>query len=241
MSATRCFVDGVHQVDDVVALRADDARKLVVVLRRRAGDALEIRDSSGNRFEAELTFDGDAPFARLVAIAERGAEEACEIVLAQAIPKGAKMEFVVEKCTELGVAGILPVRTERTVATAEGGKVERWRRVARTSAAQCGRERIPFIAEPMDLETALASPHDRALIPWELAERAPLRRTLPDLVADVRRVLVLIGPEGGFAATEIALARAAGAVPLSLGRRILRTETAGAICLALIRYQRDEL
>ncbi len=216
---------------------------MTLVLRKRGGDAVEICDSAGNAFAALLEIDGTSVAARLGPAATR-APATLEIVLAQGLPKGQKMDFVVEKATELGVRRIIPVRTERTVGAAErGAKVERWRRLARTAAAQCGRSDVPFVAEVTEWEalesTVRAAP--LALIPWELAEAVPLRDVLPGLLRGAAGVLIAIGPEGGFAHEEVEQARAWGARPVSLGKRILRTETAGLVACSAILYAAGEL
>lgn len=154
------------------------------------------------------------------------------------------MDFIVEKATELGVARIVPLRTERSVATAErAGKVERWRRLARTAAAQCGRSDVPVVDDVTDwlaLESRVRAAQ-LALIPWELAEAVPLRDVLPGLLKGVSGVLVAIGPEGGFAHDEVEQARWWGARPISLGKRILRTETAGVVACSALLYATGDL
>ena len=169
---------------------------------------------------------------------------AFELVLAQALPKGQKMDFIVEKATELGVRRIVPLQTERTVGAGErAGKVERWRRLARSAAAQCGRTDVPEIDEVTGwsgLEAAVrAAP--LALIPWELADAEPLRDVLPGLLEGASGALVAIGPEGGFAHDEVEQARAWGARTVSLGKRILRTETAGLVACSAVLYAAGEL
>lgn len=242
--APRFFVDGAHAVGDTVPLDTGDARKLIVVLRRRSGDALEICDSTGCAYAATLVVDGERALATLDTVVERPSESRLEIVLAQGIPKGSKMDFVVEKATELGVARIVPLVTERTIGdAARGGKVERWRRLARAAAQQCGRLRVPEVSEAVGWDAFLsqAGPDDRLLMPWELAERVPLRDRLPAAVAGARRVVVLIGPEGGIGHGEAERATAAGAQALSLGSRILRTETAGLVVVSALLYALGEL
>jgi 16S rRNA (uracil1498-N3)-methyltransferase len=224
-------------------LRGADARKITLVLRKRSGEAIEICDSAGSSFGAILDIDGSAVAARLGPGTARP-RVALEIVLAQALPKGQKMDFVVEKATELGVRRIIPLRTERTLGTAERlGKVERWRRLARTAAAQCGRPDVPLVDDVTgwtELEGEVRAVA-LALIPWELAEPVPLRDVLPGLLAGVDNVLVAIGPEGGFAHDEIERGRAWGARTVSLGKRILRTETAGLVACSAILYAAGEL
>lgn len=225
-------------------MRGDDARKVTLVLRKRDGDEIEVIDSSGGSFVAALIVAADGVRARLMQTRDPDAPAALEIVLAQAIPKGSKMDFIVEKATELGVARLIPLLTERAAGTyARAGKTERWRRLARSAAEQCGRRDIPQIDEPLEWAhfCEMVASIDRTLVPWELAERGALRDALPGLLSGVRSVAVAIGPEGGFSHAEIERATAAGAVVVSLGRRILRTETAGLVVCGVLRYASGDL
>ncbi|MEO6991388.1 MAG: RsmE family RNA methyltransferase [Candidatus Baltobacteraceae bacterium] len=241
----RFFVDGVCAQGETVVLEGSDARKLSVVLRAEPGDAVEICDSAGQAFTGRIVEPGarvevvlEAELSRPHKIAE------VEIILAQAIPKGAKMDFVVEKATELGVGRIVPLVTERTLGD-EGreGKVERWRRLARAAAQQSGRLRIPSIEAPVRWSAFVerADELGRVLVPWELAPRTPLRECLPPLLANARTLTVAIGPEGGLTHAEVDAARERGAVAISLGARILRTETAGLVAVCAVRYAAGEL
>lgn len=220
-------------------LRGSDARKVSVVLRMRSGDAIELCDSGARRFGARIELRGRTVYALVQEEqrAEAVAAPKLRVTVAQAIPKGAKMDFVVEKLTELGVIRILPLRTERVVAGSEA-RIERWRRLARNAAQQCGRDDIPVVSDPLTFAQMLtrSGEYDRFLLPWELAEPIPLRDVLPDLLREARTALVAIGPEGGFSQDEAELARAAGAVPVSLGRRILRTETAALALVATMNF-----
>jgi 16S rRNA (uracil1498-N3)-methyltransferase len=239
MGARRFFVDGIFAVGDRVALAPSDARKAMLVLRLHDGDALEICDSAGRTFDASLAVDGARGFARLEREREAPPAPLLEIVLAQAIPKGQKMDLVVEKATELGVARIVPVVSERSLDDPGEAKLERWRRIARTAAQQSGRPDVPVVDAPTAWSALFAGagkPGTLALVPWELAPPEPLRDVLPHALEGVTRVLVAIGPEGGFGDEEIALAERAGARPISLGRRILRTETAGLVVCGILRY-----
>ena len=145
----RFFVEGVHAAGDRVVLAADDARKLATVLRRRSGDRVQIVDSGGSAFAATLDVDGRAVGATLDAeLARPGVETALRVTIAQAVPKGQKMDFVVEKATELGAHAIVPVRSLRVVGSETSpAKVERWRRIAKSAAQQAGRTRVPDVAD----------------------------------------------------------------------------------------------
>lgn len=232
-------------LDHRVTFAADDVHKIVTVLRKRSGDRVEVVDSGGAAFAATLEIDGRAVSATLrERLERRQVESALQITLAQAIPKGQKMDLVVEKTTELGVQAIVPVRSARVIGDRTGEpKLERWRRIARSAAEQSGRTHVPDVAAVHDWSALLAtfSRYDAVLLPWELEEAAPLRDALEKVLAAARDVLVVIGPEGGFGADEVERARGAGARTVSLGPRILRTETAGLVLLAVILYARGEL
>jgi 16S rRNA (uracil1498-N3)-methyltransferase len=239
------FVEGVHAVGDRVAFAPDDARKLVAVLRKRSGDHVQVVDSGGSAYAATLDVDGRAVGATLDERLDPGmVETALRVTVAQAVPKGQKMDLVVEKATELGAHAIVPVRSARVIGhDTSPAKVERWRRIARSAAQQSGRVRVPEIADIHDWDALLATfpRYDRVYVPWELAEPAPLRDVFERDASDARSVLVVIGPEGGFSAEEVVRARAAGARAISLGRRILRTETAALVVLSALLYARGEL
>lgn len=223
-------------------LDAADGHKLRDVLRLTPGEEIELRDSTASAYRALILCL--RPSVRLRVGERLGEAELPElaITLAQCLPKGAKMDYVVEKATELGVARILPVRSERVIGRREsGGRIERWRRLARAAAQQCGAVRVPEVAEICEFPQLLeeAASFDRVLLPWELAEPEP--RALDTLLLGVRCVLIIVGPEGGFSHREVELAKASGVVTFSLGRRILRTETAGLFAIACARYASGEV
>ena len=239
MSARRFFVEGAHARGSRVIITGGDARKIVSVLRLRDGDRIEVVDSTGTAFDARLQVDGGLVEATLVDVLERAPDDRRSIDVAQAVPKGTKMDFVVEKATELGAAAILPFYSERSVVRDAGaGKAERWRRVAKAAAQQSGRRNVPAVESPIEFASLVSRfrRYDLVLFPWELADRVPLREALPALLAGARRVLVVVGPEGGFSHTEADAATAAGGRTVWLGHRILRTETAAMVLLAILEY-----
>jgi 16S rRNA (uracil1498-N3)-methyltransferase len=242
----RFFIEGVHAVGDRVGFAADDARKIATVLRKRSGDRVQAVDSAGTAYAATLHVEGRAVEATLDELLAGGAavETGLAVTIAQAVPKGQKMDFVVEKATELGAFAIVPVRSARVIGhDTSPAKLERWRRIAKSAAQQSGRVRIPEVADLHDWDALIATfpRYDRVYVPWELSDPAPLRDVFDDELPRAASVLVVIGPEGGLASAEVERARAAGAVPISLGRRILRTETAALVVLAAMFYARREL
>lgn len=225
-----------------MTLPDDDAHKIVDVLRRRSGDTIVIVDSAAQEFRATLAIEHrnvDARIDELVAANNR--ESAREITLAQMIPKGQKLDYVVEKATELGLFALIPVHSARSIGEASANKLMRWRNLARSAAQQSGRTRIPDVEGPIDFPALVARirEYDAALFAWELATQ-PLRKVLASL-GQARSLLVIIGPEGGFSHEEADAAIAAGAHAVSLGTRILRTETAPLVILTAILYEGGEL
>lgn len=215
------------------------------MLRKESGARVQIIDSAGTAFAATLTVDNRSVSAKLDETIDRGPmESTLAITIAQGIPKGQKMDLIVEKCTELGAAAFIPVRSYRVVGERTGEhKIERWQRIAKSAAQQSGRTTIPMVAPIASWTDLLAmfGNYDRIYLPWELADPAELRTWLPGQLENAERVLFIIGPEGGFSTDEVEKARAAGAIPISLGRRILRTETAGVAILAVLAYVRGEM
>ncbi len=241
----RFFVGGVHAAGERIAFAPDDAHKIATVLRGRTGEQVEVVDSGGNAWSATLEVAGARVAATLAGpLARPSREPAVRITIAQAVPKGAKMDAVVEKATELGVAALLPLRTARVAGERTGdAKIERWRRLARSAAQQCGRTVIPTVAPVCDWAELLPTfgSYDRVYVPWELAEPQPLRETFERDAPALRSVLFIIGPEGGLASEEVARIRDAGGIPISLGARILRTETVALVVLSAFLYARGEM
>jgi 16S rRNA (uracil1498-N3)-methyltransferase len=211
-------------------------------LRKRDGDAIVVVDSAAQEFRASVVIGHDSVGVRLVELLRSGARESArEITLAQMIPKGQKLDYVIEKATELGVASVIPVRSSRSVAEASANKLARWRNIARSAAQQSGRTRIPDVESPIDFAALVARVRDfdAAVLAWELATNS-LRETLKSLGA-ARSILAIVGPEGGFSHAEADAAIAAGAHAVSLGPRILRTETAPLVILTAVLYEGGEL
>jgi 16S rRNA (uracil1498-N3)-methyltransferase len=237
-AARRFFVEGTQELGGVVEIGGSDAHKIARVLRLRAADRIEIVDSAATAFAASIDSMGSVVRATLVEILAgpqgNGAALRCDV--AQAVPKARRMEFVVEKCTELGASAFLPFYCERSAARAIGAqKLARWQRLARTAAQQSGRRDVPEIYDPVGFDALLErfAGYDAVLFAWELAPQTPLRERIAALPA-AGRALVVVGPEGGFTHDEADAAAHHGATLLSLGQRILRTDTAAVAILAVI-------
>jgi len=240
--ARRFFCEGALRAGESVALDERDAHKILHVLRLRDGDAIDVVDASGQAFAACVRVAGAGVRAELASALERATAATLRVDLAQGIPKGPKMDFVIEKAAELGAGAILPFYSERCAVRDLGGsKLERWRRLAKSAAAQSGRRDVPAVCEPVDFASLIEgfADYDAVAMPWEEAPHQTLREALPALLGAGGRVLVVVGPEGGFSAEEAARAVERGARLLWLGERILRSETAGLAVLAVAGYLRD--
>ncbi len=235
-------------VPAAIHIDGEEAWHLARVLRLRPGDTIVAGDGAGRDYEAVLTEVGErAAVARVTAVRRNRAETRVPILLLQGLPKAEKMDWIVQKCTELGVAGIYPVATERAVvkipAEKAAARIDRWERIAREAAKQAGRASWPPVVPVASLPNALALARpSHLLVPWEEAQR-PLVAAMAEIAASpaLARLGVAIGPEGGFAASEVEMMAAAGGIPVSLGPRILRTETAGLATIAAILYALGEL
>jgi len=227
--------------DQIPNISGSDVHYLRDVLRMRIGDPLELLDGTGNIYEAKiLKMEKEKITCEIISLRQQESEPKVKVTLAQALPKASKMDLVVEKATELGVERIIPMLTERTVA--KRVKLDRWRRLAKEAAEQSGRAIIPEIFDltPFEEILKIKSRFDLALIPWELEKEKTLKQALRDfLTPQSPNILVAIGPEGGFSQKEIELAKNAGFVSISLGKRILRTETAGLMVLSALIYEFD--
>jgi len=227
---------------DEARLTEEESRHALKVLRLRSGDPVELILPDG-LYEGALTQQGDRAGARVLR-ALPSPEAVTRVTLFQGLPKGDKMDLVVQKGTEAGVAAFTAVEMSRSVARLSGGdrdkKAARWQRIAMEAAKQCGRSAVPpvTIIGFKDLKSALSA-CGLVLVPWE-EERAVTLREALRARPDARDIGLVIGPEGGIDPAEIDSLKALGAVPVTLGRRIFRTETAGLAAAIMTLYERGE-
>jgi len=239
----RLFVP-IDRIDDAAArLLPEDDRYLGRVLRLAIGDALEIFDGAGGRYPAVYERKGELRLTGPRAADAAGAQQ--RLVLWQGLGKGDKMDFVVQKATELGAAGIVPLVCRRSVLVLEGERGEaRWRKIAAEAARQCGRADVPQVAAPATIDALSRRSRDGGVVLLDALERdaPPLGVVLaqPELIA-AAEVAIAVGPEGGFAPEEVADTRRAGAQLARLGRRTLRTETAAVVACSLWALVAGEL
>jgi len=222
-----------------VALTASQARYVETVLRLRAGTMIEVFDGEGRRFEAELTPSG----LRIGSELARGPDSALDVWLAQAVVKGDKLDLVVQKATELGVSRLVLFDSSRSVVKLDdrraGSGVERLRRVAEEAARQCGRSDVPPIDGPIPLDELPGRLESDRLGLLLDPEETELR--LSQAARGASRLCLAVGPEGGLAPEERDRAAAAGMIPVSLGRLVFRTETAGLAALVVVRHLAGDL
>lgn len=222
---------------DAVTLRNREAHHAAVVLRLRPGEHIVIFDGSRAEHIVELTAVTPREVTGRVVKRRPGSVIPVEIVLVQSVARGTKMDNVIRMGTELGVAEFIPVLTKRTVAEGKG-RTERWRRIAVQAAKQSRRTDAPSISDPVPLAGAIerVAGTGLVLILWEGEQTHTIEQALRDAPGSAR-VVVIVGPEGGFEPDEVAEAVARGAHAVSLGPLVLRTETAGAAAVSMVLYE----
>lgn len=247
----RCWLDNNTPLaaNALVTLNAEESAHIARVLRMRAGDAVQLIAADTLYAAMVETVDERAATLR-VGESLPSPESAVRLTLVQGLPKLDKLELIVQKATELGVWDVLPVEMERSVARLDGKeekKAERLRRIALEAAKQSGRAHVPAIHAARrlaDVLSPLANGYDAVLVAWEEEQAlrlggavAALRAAKPALAS----IALVIGPEGGISEKEIDRLKAAGAQCVTLGRRILRTETAGLCALAVVQCALGEM
>lgn len=233
MARRRFFVDAIH--GGAAELRGEDAAHLTRVLRAAPGQVYEISDNRAAYLAEIAEARGERVVFRVLEPLETPALPA-RIILCVALIKFDRLEWIVEKATELGVERIQPIeaaRTDKGLREASAKRSDRWRRIARESSQQCRRVSVPEISPAAAFHQCLDLAADRRYF-LEEATAPPLARSLPSAKAASDRIALLTGPEGGWTDSERQAAEAAGWQPVSLGPRILRTETAVLAALAVI-------
>ena len=224
-----------------IMIRGGELHHARDVMRLAAGDAIVVFDGTGKEYHGIIQkIDKGQMTVTIKKTAERKSE-GCRLILIQALPRSDKMDLIVEKATELGVERIIPVTTERTVARPdtkkENLKVERWRKIALIAAKQCGRTTIPEVMPITGFEDSLKALNDSEIkiIPCLYDDTKALKEVLRG--REVGSAVIFIGPEGDFTKKEVEEAKAIGAIPVSFGREILRSETAAICALSILNYE----
>lgn len=240
----RFFINSDSINNDKIIITGDDVKHIGKVLRLKTGDIISAGDGRGFEYICRIdSINRDAVYCSIIEKARNVSEPPVRVDLYQGLPKSSKMDLIVQKCVELGINTITPVDTDRTVVDTEysrgiSSRITRWQRISEEAAKQCGRGKIPEIKNVVTFSEAIENlqGYDIMLIPYEKESKMGLKQILRDK-NNASSFAIFIGPEGGFSEGEIEMARKKGIVPVTLGPRILRTETAGFTCLSIIIYE----
>ena len=244
MTVPRIYFPGITGKGEIFDLGGENLRYIKSVLRMKKGDHLVLFDGAGWEYETVIkNFSTDGINVEVLG-KNRIKDESLKITVLQALPKANKMDSIVRKATELGARTIIPFRSARSVPqlTAEKAhvRVSRWRSIATEAARQCGRADIPEVNDVLSFEEMLASAEEGPLkiIFWEEESERGIRKLLLDSRYEgVKDITVMIGPEGGFSRDEVESAVKRGFISVSLGRNVLKVETAAVTILSIIQYE----
>lgn len=244
---SKFFIDQSNVKETEIEIKGQDVKHIRNVLRHQIGDELLLCDGEGQDYLGKITkFDDDRVLLDILHQERSKAESKVDVILYQGLPKKDKMELIIQKAIELGVKKIVPVKTDRVIvkladAKKEQKKLDRWNKIAESAAKQSRRGIIPEVTKIMTYKEALeeGSQCDLALIAYE-KEKASLKKCLKEQ-ENCESVAIYIGPEGGFEEHEVEKALEAGVRSITLGNRILRTETAGFTLTSAIMYEFDEM
>lgn len=228
-----------------VYIEKENAKHLINVLRCKIGDEIEV--STGDGFDYLCRIDEIEDLKVIAIIIDcfgNETEPNTKITLFQAISKGDKMDFIIQKCVELGIDEIVPIKTDRTIVDLKGKeekKLIRWNKISEAAAKQSKRGKIPLVSEILDFKQAIlkAENFELCLIPYEKEKKNNIKNILNEFKGN--NIGVFIGPEGGFTENEIKLAIESNIFSVTLGKRILRTETAGMVTTAILIYELEGL
>lgn len=242
------FVEPAQIHDNTVIIEGRDVNHIKNVLRMKPGEEIAVSNGQdGKEYRCGIvSLEEEQIICELRFVKEEGLELSSRVHLFQGLPKADKMELIIQKAVELGVYEIVPVETGRCVVKLDAKKAkqktERWQGIAEAAAKQSKRQIIPVVSEPVRLKEALKQAADMEvkMIPYELAEGMAQTKEIISSLPENADIAVFIGPEGGFEEAEIQAAREVGVVPITLGKRILRTETAGLTVMAWIMYQLEK-
>lgn len=242
----RYFIKSNQMNKNMITILGDDVHHIKRVMRFREGTQIICVDGKGHDYLVEIIkMTGEAVYCKILKIVPSEGEAKLQISLAQALPKGDKWEWILQKGTELGVTQFYPFTSERTVVKVHSEKVKkkllRWQRIVKEAAEQAQRGKIPEVHPPIKWDSLLSiiKQQEHVWIAYEKGGQSI--RSCLERRGDKCKVLLIIGPEGGFSPFEIDEAVKAGAVPITLGPRILRTETASLVGLSCILFANDEL
>ena len=232
---------------DKIRIEGGDVNHMKNVLRMKLHEKAEISDGESRTYLCEVeAYEEDVAVLHILEEMEADTEPASKLYLFQGLPKSDKMELIVQKAVELGVYQVIPVAMKRSVVRLDdkkaAKKADRWNSIAESAAKQAGRSRIPEVTMPLSYKEVLkmAEELDVTLLPYELAGGMKVTREVIRQIQSGQSVGIFIGPEGGFEPEEVDAAVSMGAKVITLGRRILRTETAGLATLAVLMFELEQ-
>ena len=241
------FINSGQVAGELLTIIGDDVNHMKNVLRMRSGEAFTAADENGEFYHCEIeALEKEQVTAKILWKEQGTTELSSKIYLFQGLPKSDKMELIIQKAVELGAYEIIPVATKRAIvkldAKKEASKLKRWQAIAEGAAKQSGRMLIPHISEVKTYGEALqmARGLDVNVIPYECARGMDGTREIFGNIKPGMSIGIFIGPEGGFEESEVEKAKEQGIHPVTLGRRILRTETAGLTTLSILMYLLEE-
>lgn len=242
------FFANCEMVNDVYAtITGDDVKHIYKVLRLNCGDEVVINNEQGKEYFGEIEeITKQYVKVKIIEEIEINSESNLNITLFQGLPKSTKMDLVVQKCTELGVNTFVPIITSRVDVKLKGEfkKLDRLQRIALEACKQCKRARVPKVLEPIEFKEMINSLEnmDLVVVPYENATGNGIRSMKNSIKENgFKNVAIIVGPEGGFEEEEIEALEEKKAYIVTLGPRILRTETAGFVCVSLIQYELGDL
>ncbi len=238
----RFFISSKDISSDTVTIKGDDCVHIGVSLRCRPGDIITVCDEEMREYTCEiLTITPESVTANIIDMNIAASEPAVKIHLYQSLAKGDKLDLIIQKATEIGVHDITLVNSKRCIVKYDGKdcsrKIERFAKIAESAAKQSGRGIVPAVFSPIDMETALKNAKGKKLFCYELEKSLSIKEAIKD--KNCNEISVFIGPEGGYTSEEAAMATCYGALPVTLGKRILRCETAPLFVLSCLIYEFD--
>ncbi len=247
----RFFVDKDNILEDqgyIIIDDKEDVKHIGRVLRLKEEDEVEVCDKANVEYICKIaSMEKNQVEVKILEKRCSASEPPIDVVLFQGIPKSSKMELIIQKCTEIGINKIVPIITDRTIVQlkdkkSEDKKLDRWQKIADEAAKQCRRGIIPKILKPMTYDEMInkVEDYDVVIIPYEEEKNNGIKSVLKT-VENAKSVAIVIGPEGGFEKDEIQKAIESKITPVSLGPRILRTETAGFTALTIVMYELGDL
>lgn len=231
--------------ENTITIINEDVNHIKNVLRYKIDDEIDVCDEDGVRYITKIeNFEIDKVNLKIIDVTNESTESNINVTLFQGLPKADKMELIIQKCTELGIKSIVPVITERVIVKLdeknEVKKIERWQKIAKEASKQSGRQIVPTIKNIINLKNIIEnlSKYDIVIMPYECEKEHTLKKILKSLDKNVKNIAIIIGPEGGFSENDIEiLNNCKNLSKVSLGPRILRTETAGFATLAMVIYE----